>query len=60
MVPVIEAAGGVVLTQCSVTEILLKHRTAVGVKARHAGPASQELKTYRSPVVISDVGVFSH
>jgi len=59
MIPVIEGAGGVVLTQRRVTEILLEHGTAVGVTVQRTGKPDAELELYRAPVIISDAGAYN-
>jgi all-trans-retinol 13,14-reductase len=52
MVPVIERAGGRALVDARVEEILVEHGAAAGVKTADG-------RTYRSPRVISDVGVLN-
>ncbi|MEM8810126.1 MAG: NAD(P)/FAD-dependent oxidoreductase, partial [Cyanobacteria bacterium P01_G01_bin.38] len=61
MLPVIEQAGGVVLTQRRVTEILINDGTAVGVKVQNVAnkSADRTAETYYAPTVVSDVGVFN-
>lgn len=59
IIPVIEQAGGVVITQRRVTEILLESGAAVGVKAQHTAHPQAEPETYYAPVVISDAGAFN-
>lgn len=51
ILPVIEAAGGEVVTNAEVTEILVEDGQAVGVKLAEDG------RELRAPVVISDAGV---
>ncbi len=54
--PVIEQAGGVILTQQRVTEIVLKGDTAVGVRAQSPARPDEESQTFRAPLIISDAG----
>lgn len=58
IIPAIEQAGGVVITQRRVTEILLESGVAIGVKAQNtANPQAEE--TYYAPIVVSDAGAFN-
>ena len=57
ILPVIERAGGRVLTQRRVTEILVESGEAVGVKAQNG--ANAEVETYYAPTVVSDAGAFN-
>ncbi|NJL47668.1 MAG: NAD(P)/FAD-dependent oxidoreductase [Leptolyngbyaceae cyanobacterium SM2_5_2] len=59
IIPVIEQAGGAVITQRRVTEILLKSGVAVGVKAQNTAHSKADLETYLAPIVVSDAGVFN-
>jgi phytoene dehydrogenase-like protein len=59
IIPVIEAAGGVVLTQRRVTEILLESGVAVGVKADVTSQRPAGFETYSAPIVVSDAGAFN-
>jgi len=59
MIPIIEQAGGIVITQRRVTEILLESGVAVGVKAQNTAKPEADLETYYSPIVVSDAGAFN-
>jgi all-trans-retinol 13,14-reductase len=59
IIPVIEQAGGAVVTQRRVTEVLLESGTAVGVKAQHTAHPQAEPEIYRAPIVVSDAGAFN-
>lgn len=59
IIPVIEQAGGTVITQRRVTEILLESGVAVGVKVQHAAHPNADMEIYRAPIVVSDAGVFN-
>lgn len=59
IIPVIEQAGGAVITQRRVTEILLESGLAVGVKAQDTANTKVGLETYWAPIVVSDVGAFN-
>jgi phytoene dehydrogenase-like protein len=59
IIPTIEQAGGVVVTQRRVTEILLESGVAVGVKAQNTAKPEADLETYYAPVVVSDAGAFN-
>lgn len=59
IIPTIEQAGGVVMTQRRVTEILLESGTAVGVNAQNVARPQAELETYHAPIVVSDAGAFN-
>jgi all-trans-retinol 13,14-reductase len=59
IIPTIEQASGVVITQRRVTEILLESGVAVGVKAQNTAKPEADLETYYSPVVVSDAGAFN-
>jgi phytoene dehydrogenase-like protein len=56
IIPVIEQAGGAIITQRRVTEILLESGTAVGVKAQNPAHPNTEAEVYHAPIVISDAG----
>jgi|SRR5579872_1073788 len=54
--PLIENAGGAILTGHSVNSLITKDRAAIGVKATYEnGPDIKEVSFY-APVVISDIG----
>ncbi len=55
ILPAIERAGGKVLLQREVEEILLEGNRAVGVRARRKNGA----ETYRAPKIISDAGAYN-
>lgn len=57
MLPVIERAGGTVLTQRRVTEILMESGVAVGVKVQNT--AKGDVEIYHAPIVVSDAGAFN-
>jgi all-trans-retinol 13,14-reductase len=59
MMPAIKAAGGDVVTQRRVTEILIKDGIAVGVKAQNTTRPLDEPEIYRAPIVVSDAGAFN-
>lgn len=59
MIPTIEQAGGTVITQRRVTEILVESGTAVGVKAQNTAHPQADLETYYAPIVVSDAGAFN-
>ena len=59
IIPVIEQAGGAVITQRRVTEILLESGVAVGVKAQNTARSNADLETYYAPIVVSDAGAFN-
>jgi len=59
IIPVIEEAGGAVITQRRVTEILLNSGVAVGVKAQNTAHPKADLETYYAPIVVSDAGAFN-
>ncbi|MGB8699128.1 MAG: NAD(P)/FAD-dependent oxidoreductase [Thermosynechococcaceae cyanobacterium] len=59
IIPVIEQAGGAVLAQRRVTEILLESGVAVGVKAQDTAHAQADPETYYAPFVVSDAGAFN-
>jgi all-trans-retinol 13,14-reductase len=59
IIPTIEQAGGVVITQRRVTEILLESGVAVGVKAQNTAKPEADLETYYAPIVVSDAGAFN-
>lgn len=59
IIPVIEQAGGAVLTQRQVTEILIEGGVAVGVSAQNPAKPQAEAEVYRAPVVVSDAGAFN-
>ncbi len=57
IVPVIERAGGRVLTRQRVTEILVESGVAVGVQVQNGTQTA--LETYRAPIIVSDAGAFN-
>jgi phytoene dehydrogenase-like protein len=59
IIPLITAAGGSVLTQRRVTQILLKSGTAVGVEVQNTAPPTADLEAYYAPIVVSDAGVLN-
>ncbi|MFM7529753.1 MAG: phytoene desaturase family protein [Nodosilinea sp.] len=59
IIPTIEQAGGVVITQRRVTEILLEFGVAVGVKAQNTAKPEADLETYYAPITVSDAGAFN-
>jgi all-trans-retinol 13,14-reductase len=59
ILPTIKKAGGSVLTQRQVTEIIVKNGVAVGVKAKKTHALEVEVETYHAPIVISDAGAFN-
>ncbi|WP_404784889.1 phytoene desaturase family protein [Altericista sp. CCNU0014] len=56
IIPAIEEAGGAVITQRRVTEILLESGVAVGVKVQNAATPNSDLESYYVPIVVSDAG----
>jgi all-trans-retinol 13,14-reductase len=59
MIPVIEQAGGTIMTQRRATEIVIESGVATGVKVQHAARPNAEPEFYDAPLVISAVGVFN-
>ena len=59
IIPVIEQSGGLVMTQCQVTEILIKNGTAIGVKVQRTGRSQLGSEEYFCPIIISDAGAFN-
>lgn len=59
IIPVIEQAGGTVITQRRVTEILLESGVAIGVKAQNPAYPKAEVEVYHAPIVVSDAGAFN-
>jgi phytoene dehydrogenase-like protein len=59
IIPVIERAGGVVITQRKVREILIESGVAVGVKAQKTARQDGDIEEYYAPVVVSDAGAFN-
>lgn len=59
IIPVIEQAGGAVITQRQVTEILLESGVAVGVKVQDTAHPKADLETYFASIVVSDAGAFN-
>ncbi|MEB3292419.1 MAG: NAD(P)/FAD-dependent oxidoreductase [Synechococcales bacterium] len=59
IVPQIEAAGGTIMTQRRVTEIIVESGTAVGVQVQNTARPQAALETYRAPVIISDAGAWN-
>jgi all-trans-retinol 13,14-reductase len=59
IIPVIEQAGGVVMTQRRVTEILVESGVVVGVKAQDTAHPQADLEIYQAPIVVSDAGAFN-
>jgi all-trans-retinol 13,14-reductase len=58
MISTIERAGGKVMTQRRVTEILIESGTATGVKAQNAAHPDLEL-IYHAPIIVSNAGAFN-
>ncbi|WP_019499719.1 phytoene desaturase family protein [Pseudanabaena sp. PCC 6802] len=59
IIPAIAQAGGAVITQRRVTEILLESGVAVGVKVQNTARPEAELEIYHAPIVVSDAGAFN-
>jgi all-trans-retinol 13,14-reductase len=59
IIPGIEQAGGAIITQRRVTEIVLESGRAVGVKAQNTARLEDEPEIYTAPIVISDAGAFN-
>ncbi|MGF1570874.1 MAG: phytoene desaturase family protein [Nodosilinea sp.] len=59
IIPVIQQAGGAVVTQRRVTELLLESGTAVGVKAQNTAQSQAAPEIYHAPIVVSDAGAFN-
>jgi all-trans-retinol 13,14-reductase len=59
IIPTIEQAGGAVITQCQVTEILLESGVAVGVKTQNTAHPKADPEIYYAPIVVSDAGAFN-
>jgi all-trans-retinol 13,14-reductase len=60
IIPTIKKAGGKVLTQQTVTEILVESGTAKGVEVQRTGGSSKENRaTYYAPVVVSGAGLYN-
>ncbi len=59
IIPSIEQAGGKVITQRRVSEILIDKGVAVGVKVQNAAHPDTEIETYYAPIVVSNAGVFN-
>lgn len=59
MIPVIEQAGGAVITQRRVTEVLLESGAAVGVKAQNTAKLKADPEAYYAPIVVSDAGALN-
>lgn len=59
ILPTIKKAGGMVLTQRQVTEIIVKNGVAMGVKAKKNHDLEAEVEIYHAPVIISDAGAFN-
>ncbi len=59
IIPQIENAGGAVITQRRVSEILMEAGKVVGVVAQHSARAGDAPETFHAPVVVSDAGAFN-
>ncbi|MEB3180338.1 MAG: NAD(P)/FAD-dependent oxidoreductase [Nostocaceae cyanobacterium] len=59
IIPVIERAGGAVITQRKVTELLIESGVAVGVKAQKTSHPDGDIEQYYGSVVVSDAGAFN-
>lgn len=59
ILPVIEKAGGKVLSRRKVAEIIVENGVAIGVKARKTDKTESGIEEYRASVVISDAGAFN-
>jgi all-trans-retinol 13,14-reductase len=59
ILPTIKQAGGIMLTQRQVTEIIVKNGVAMGVKAKKTHAPEAKIETYYAPVIISDAGAFN-
>jgi all-trans-retinol 13,14-reductase len=57
--PVIEAAGGEFLVRHEVRRVIIENGRAVGVEAVRLRAGTEEVKTYRAPIVISDAGAWN-
>jgi all-trans-retinol 13,14-reductase len=57
--PVIEQAGGKILTQQLVQQILIKHGRAIGVTVENRHHHEHQVETYYAPVIVSDAGAFN-
>lgn len=57
IVPIIKDHGGKCLTDHKVTQILVEHGTAKGVRVLQNKGQSTEEKTYYAPVIVSDAGI---
>lgn len=57
--PAIEEAGGRLLLNREVTEIIVEDGRAVGVRAREVSKGLEDTEEYRVSVVISDAGAFN-
>jgi all-trans-retinol 13,14-reductase len=59
MIETIERAGGKVMTQRRVTEIIIKSGVAIGVKVANAAHPNREPEIYSAPKIVSDAGAFN-
>jgi phytoene dehydrogenase-like protein len=59
IIPSIEQAGGAILTQRRVSEVLLESGVAVGVKAQNVARPEAEADLYHAPIIVSDAGAFN-
>jgi phytoene dehydrogenase-like protein len=59
MMSTIEQAGGKVMTQRRVTEILIESNIATGVKVQNAGHSDREIEVFQAPIIVSDAGAFN-
>jgi all-trans-retinol 13,14-reductase len=59
MIETIEQAGGKVLTQRRVTEIIIESGVAIGVKVANAAHLDRAPEIYYAPKIVSDAGAFN-
>ena len=59
IIATIKEAGGKVITQRRVTEIIVEAGAAIGVKVANAAHPQQEPEMYYAPKIVSDAGAFN-
>lgn len=59
IIPTIEQAGGKVLTQQQVTEIIVESGTVKGVNVQSSRAAKPQETRYNAPVVVSGAGIYN-
>jgi all-trans-retinol 13,14-reductase len=59
MIETIEQAGGKIMTQRCVTEIIIESGVAIGVKVANTGHPTREPEIYHAPKIVSDAGAFN-